>query len=120
MDDRRECARAHYCIARQVQLPLVAAESRRGLLPEVAVEGAGVHAAPRQEELEHRDIPAEVAWAQRPSAEEGPAEWAERRAQTRICRPVPEPVAGLERLDRRGGSRPGEAVDLREIETVCP
>ena len=118
LDDRRQRARADDRIDAQMHLRLVAAQRRRRLLPHVAVERAGVHAAPREQELQHRHVPAEVAAAQDPRAEERLAERAERKARAGVGRPDRQPVRTLERMHRRRRAWAGDAVDLGEIEAV--
>ena len=90
--DRRQRARTDDRVDVQMHQRLVAAQRRRRLLPHVAVERARVHAAPREQELQHRDVPAEVAAAQDPRAEERLAERAEREPRARVRRPDRQPV----------------------------
>ena len=116
--DRRQRPRADDRIDVQMHLRLVAAQRRRRLLPHVAVERARVHPSPREQELQHRHVPAEVAAPQNPRAEERLAERAEREARAGVRRADRQPVRALERVHRGRRARACDPVDLREVETV--
>src|SRR5438477_643829 len=78
----------------------------------------GMHVAAEQE-LEHRDVPADGAVSQRAPAEEGAAERAERPACPRAGASVgAEAGASLERLGRVHGLRTGDRVDRPAVEPV--
>ena len=78
----------------------------RGLLAQVAVERAGVDATPREQELQHRDVPAEVAALQDARAEQRLAERARARVVCACRRADRQPVCPLEPVHRRRGRGP--------------
>jgi hypothetical protein len=118
VDDRRQRSRADDGIDVEMHQPLVAAERGRGLLPHVAVERTGVDAPPRQEELEHRDVPAEVASTQNTRPEKRRAERAQSATGLHIGGAERQAVLALERLHRRRRAWPRDPVDLREVQPV--
>jgi hypothetical protein len=77
-------------------------------------------AAPSEEELQHRYIPAELPAVERALPEQRPAQRPE-RAAGRTARPSVrvQTDAPLKALHGPNGRRPGDAVDLAEIEAVC-
>ena len=72
-----------------------------------------------QEELQHGDVPAELAARERSRAEERRAERAELAARLQVgdARDV-QPVDALERAHRGDGLRPDDRVDRPEIEAL--
>ena len=116
--DRAQRPRPDDGVGLQVHRPLVLAQRGCGLRAHVPVESTRVHTAARQQELQHGDVPAEVTAAQRARAEEGTPERPERRARPRVGDAEGQVVAALERAHGRGRARPGDPVDLGEIEAV--
>ena len=116
--DRRQRPRTDDRVDVEVHLRLVAAQRGRRLLPHVAVQCARVHPTPREEELQHRDVPAEVAAPQDPRTEERLTERPERKTCAGVRRTDRQPVRTLERMHRRRRARAGDAVDLCEIQPV--
>ena len=99
-------------------LPLVAAQRALRGRVEVAVD-RDERAVAGEEELEHRDIPAEHPQAQRPPAEERLAERAEGLARAQAGKAVDRQAGTpLEGLRRAGRLRPGDRVDRAPVEPV--
>ena len=85
---------------------------------EVAVDRRA-EALAHEQELEHRDVPAERARAQRPRPEERPAERAERPARPDVGEAGDrQPLASLERAGSAHGRRPDDAVDLAQVQAL--
>jgi hypothetical protein len=117
--ERGERARADDPVRGELLVALVPPERLRSLRAEVSVERAVVEAAAREQELEHRDVPAEPAGDERPRAEERVAERAEPHACALADDPVRgEPFLALEGLERGPRLRPHDPVDLAEVEAV--
>ncbi len=103
--DRGQRTRPHHRVDAQVHQLLVAAQRGGRLLAHVAVERARVDPAPREQELQHRHVPAEVAPLQEPRAEERLAERPEREARAPVGRPDRQVMRALERVHRRRRAR---------------
>ena len=102
-----------------MHLPLVLAQRRRRLLADVAVERAVVDAAPREQELEHGDVPAEVA-ARGASASRRAGARAGRGRAASACRRR-RPAGRFLRWNAWTAAAvcgPGEPVDRAEVEAV--
>ena len=117
-DDRAQRSRSDDRIGAEMHHALVALERRAGLLAHVAVERAVVDAAAHEQELEHRDVPAEVALPERARPEERPAERPERGARVDVGGADSQVMAALEGVYRSRRSRPGDPVDRGEVEPV--
>ena len=101
-----------------MQRLLVALERGGRLGTHVSVERTGVVAAAREQELQDGDVEPEVAALQNARPEERTPERAERDARPRVRVADREAVLALKAVDRGGCLRPGDAVDLREVEAV--
>ena len=116
--DRAQRPRPDDGVGLQVHRPLVLAQRSCGLRAHVPVESTVVHTATRQQELQHGDVPAEVTAAQRARAEEGTPKRPERGPRAEVGDAEGQSMAALERPYDRGRARPGDSVDLGEIEAV--
>src|SRR5439155_9351147 len=107
-------------VYREAASALVVAHGPLGGVREMAVHPAGPKAARSEEELEHRDVPADHAPPdEQAPTEEGFAEAAELRARERPGDTVNRQAGvPLEAAHAPGGQRARYAVDLTGVETL--
>src|SRR5215472_1784728 len=116
--DCGERVRADDPVPAQVEALLEEPDAVQRRAVEVRVDG-DTDALPEEEELEHRDVPAEGAAVQRPRAEERAAERTEGRARPLVGDAGDgQPVALLKGANRGDGLRSRDRVDRAAVETL--
>ena len=103
----------------QADCALVAPHGECGALAEPAVDRTRRVTGAAQQELQHRDVPADIAADDRPVAEKRPPE----RAESLSCLLAGDPVRGepgpqLKDLDGARRRRPADRVDLPGVEVL--
>lgn len=117
--EQTKCRRPNHAVRGHSRTLLVAPHGAGRLPFEGGIDRPRICTASREHELDHRDVPAEHAWAQQATSEPRPAVTAERCPGARAWNPIDEkPAPPLESPYRFRCLRTEEAVNRSRVEAV--